>query len=541
MIRATLGAAACFAALAASAYAIDPAIQVTVITVEGQAVPGVGNVSTVSNLAVNNAGTTLVEVDTDNANTDIDGALLRDGALYLQEGQLLAGPPGAGLGSFDAVTLNNAGNSGWNLFLDNTAGSSDDSGIYLNTTLLIQEGDVATAAGFSPGTPFLGFFETKINDSDDTLVIGTVDDPAIASTVDQFLMRVSAGGVQSLLLKEGDPIPGLASPFITTFGTSPHNFDQNAAGDVLVSVDTDDASATDGFILLNNVTVAREGSPSPIAGRLWSSLSGPELSLNDDGDVVFSGSLDGDSATNLAIDRNGQIYRQEGDSLPAFAPFKITSFGSGPILLANRGAPSEDADVLWYADWDDADTTIDTGLFLEDKRLLQEGVDLVSGTVIDDIRGIQDGYAMSDDGRYIAVRLNLVGSLDAAIRLDLGPWQKLGNGKPGSTAPKLRAFGQLAGGTATTVRLTRGVPGGVAHLIIGLSPLNIPFYGGTLVPSPDVVVLGLPLDADGALEFTTTFPSGVPAGAKIHMQYWIPDAGATLGFSASNAVVGTSQ
>lgn len=536
-VRVALGVAL----VSSPALAIDPAIKVTVVTQEGQTVTGVGNVTSVANLKVNNSGSTLVEIDTDNSDTTIDSVLLQDGLLYLQEGQLLPLPVGAGIGSFDAVTLNNNGDSAWNFFLDGTAGSSFDSGVYFNTTLLIQESDIATAAGFSAGTTFRGFFETKINDSNDILLIGSADDPAITSTVDQFLMHLTPAGIQTVLMKEADSITGVIGPLVTTFGTSPHNFDLNAGGDWIAFVDTDDASATDGFIVLNGAAYAREGDPSPIALRNWSSLSSPELSINDDGDVVHSGSLDGDSASNLLIAKNGAKYRQEGDTLPAITGFNFTSFGSGPILLANRGVPSDFADVLWYGDWDDTDTSIDTGLFLDEKLLLQEGVDQIGGVVIDDVRGIQDGYAMSDDGRYIMVELNLVGSIDTAVQLDLGPWEKLGNGLAGTTTPKLRAFGQLTANAPTTVRLTDGIPNGTANLIIGLTPANLAFLGGTLVPTPDVIVFGLPIDANGTLEFTANWPAAAPAGTKVHMQYWNDDLGAPFSYSASNAVVGTSQ
>ena len=520
--------------------AADPAIKVTVIAQEGQLVPGVGNITSIANLAVTDFGTTFVEVDTNNADTLIDSVLLKDGALHLQEGQALPLPSGAGLGTFDAITLNDAGNSAWNFFLDGTAGSTFDSGVYFNTTLLIQEGDTATATAFSAGTVFRGFFETKINESDDILLIGSADDPAIASTVDQFLMTLTSSGTQTVLLKEGDSIPGVIGPVVTTFGTGPHNFDLNAGGDRLHFADTDAASAVDGFILRNGQPIAREGDPSPVAARNWSSLSSPELSLNDDGDEIFSGSLAGDSASNLLIAKNGAKFRQEGDTLPAIAGFTFTSFGSGPLELANRGAPTDFADVLWFGDWTAA-TTQDTGLFLDEKLLLQEGVDQIGGVAIEDVRGIQDGYAMSDDGRYILAELNLVGSIDTAVLLDLGPWEKLGQGLTGATSPKLRGFGQLAAGTATTLRLTDGIPGGTANLIVGLSQANVSLLGGTLVPSPDVIVFGLPLDGNGQLEFSATWPAGVPVGTKVTLQYWNDDATAPFQYSASNAVVGTAQ
>jgi len=541
LLQGLLGAALLPAFFTATAFATDPAIKVTVVAMEGQAVAGVGNITTISNVAVNNLGETLVEVDTDNPLTDMDGAMLRNGTLYIQEGQGLALPAGASVGSFDTVNLNNVGNSGWNFFLDGTTGTSDDSGIFFNTSLLIQESTIATAPQFSPGTPFIGFFECKINDDDQILVLGTVDDLNISSSVDQFLMTLDTLGNQSVYLKEGDQVPGAPGVFVSTFGTTPHNFDFNNAGDVLTFIDSDAATTVDGFIVKNGTIIAREGDPAPVTGRNWSSLSSPELSLNDQGGYVFSGSLDGDSATNLIIVRDGEKFRQEGDTLPAFAPFQITSFGTAPILAAGASSGDSFFDVFWYADWDDPDTTRDTGLFLDEKLLLQEGVDQVGGIDIEDVRGIQDGYAISDDGRYLIVRLNLVGSLDAVALLDMGPWENLGSALAGTTTPKLRGFGQLAPGQPVTLRLSNALPGSQAALFLGVTQANLPFRGGILVPTPQILVHPLPVNADGVLEATANWPAAAPSGVTLYVQYWVADALAPFGFAASNAVVGTSQ
>ncbi|MCH7701579.1 MAG: hypothetical protein IID37_07810 [Planctomycetes bacterium] len=66
--------------------------------------------------------------------------------------------------------------------------------------------------------------------------------------------------------------------------------------------------------------------------------------------------------------KNGETFRQEGDTLDAIGGASVfTSFGSGPLEISDSG------DVLWYGDWDDANTDIDTGLFLNEELLVQEG------------------------------------------------------------------------------------------------------------------------------------------------------------------------
>ena len=214
-------------------------------------------ITAIDNLAVNGQGDWLIEADTNNADTNIDSVILGRVGLGAQEGQALVLPAGSSLDSFDALTLNDAGNTGWNLFLAGTAGTNDDTGIYRNGDLVLQEGTLSGAAGFSAGTPYIGFFETRYNDNEQILVIASVDDPAIASTVDRALVVFQVDGTGALLsetivAKEGDVLPGQGFA-AADFGTGPHNFAFNDAGDVMFFVDTvDPVTAADGAIYLNS-------------------------------------------------------------------------------------------------------------------------------------------------------------------------------------------------------------------------------------------------------------------------------------------------
>ena len=78
-----------------------------------------------------------------------------------------------------------------------------------------------------------------------------------------------------------------------------------------------------------------------------------------------------------------------------------------------------------------------------------------------------------------------------------------------------------------------------ATLVAGLSALQAPFKGGTLVPAPDVL-LPLATDAAGALGLPFTWPQGVPAGIELYVQFWVQDASASHGLAASNALRGTA-
>ena len=153
---------------------------VTPLALEGDVVIGVGAITSINNLAVNSNGDWLVEADTDHANGDADAVLLLNGALHLREGDSLPDPAGSTLDSFDSVNVNVNGDSAWNFFLDGPP-TIQDSGIYFNTTLVIQEGDASAAPQFSAGTRYIGFFDGKLDDFNRVAVVASVDDPAIAS------------------------------------------------------------------------------------------------------------------------------------------------------------------------------------------------------------------------------------------------------------------------------------------------------------------------------------------------------------------------
>ena len=188
---------------------------ISTVLQEGDLVPGVGTVTRIDNLAVNDVGSWIVEADTDHSNTDADSVLVRDGVLLLREGDPLALPVGASLDSFDSLGINDPGDSAWNFFLDGTAGTNDDSGVYFGTQLLIQEGDLSTAPEFAAGTPYVGFFEVKLNDQNQALLAASVDDPTVSSSVDQALVRLDIGPSgallgESVVVAEGNFLPGVS-------------------------------------------------------------------------------------------------------------------------------------------------------------------------------------------------------------------------------------------------------------------------------------------------------------------------------------------
>jgi hypothetical protein len=106
--------------------------------------------------------------------------------------------------------------------------------------------------------------------------------------------------------------------------------------------------------------------------------------------------------------------------------------------------------------------------------------------------------------------------------------------------PVLWGTGTLAGGSTATLDLTHGKPAGMATLIVGLSALNAPFKQGLLVPQPDKLLFGLPLDGQGRFHFEFAWPAGLPSGASLWYQAWIADGAGPAGLSSSNGLKSTA-
>jgi hypothetical protein len=397
--------------LASAAAAAAQNVEFSIAVLEGDVVEDVGLITRIDNLAVNNTGSWLVEADTDHPITDADSVLLKDGSLFLREGQPLPAPTGATLSSFDTVLLNNAGHSAWNFFLDGTGSTSNDSGVYYDTTLVIQESDIATAAAFSAGTPYIGFFETKFNDASQILIMASVDDPEIASSVDRALVIVdydpaTGAAPQRVVAMEGDLLPGQVER-VADFETGPHDFDFNNAGQTLFIADLTGATDFDGALYLDDTLLAQEGSPSPVAGRNWRNFGSAVVALNSSGQWAMRAQLDGDTGSDIVIVRGSDIIAQEGSPVPGVAGAVLTTFGSGPIGIDDTGR------VYWYGGWSGGEA-----IFRDDEPVVIMGETTVEGRTVTDIASGQDALAVSDNGLFLIAEVTLDGGLDAAILVE---------------------------------------------------------------------------------------------------------------------------
>lgn len=128
------------------------------------------------------------------------------------------------------------------------------------------------------------------------------------------------------------------------------------------------------------------------------------------------------------------------------------------------------------------------------------------------------------------------------VRFAFAPWawSDLGFGLPGAGVPKLTGNGTLQPGSAGELKLSGVLPVTSGVLVTGLTAINAPFKGGTLVPAP-VVLLPLVVGVTGEVVLSwTAWPVGVPSGTTLDFQAWFHDPFGPKGWSASNALLGVT-
>ncbi len=122
-------------------------------------------------------------------------------------------------------------------------------------------------------------------------------------------------------------------------------------------------------------------------------------------------------------------------------------------------------------------------------------------------------------------------------------WADLGHALGGTNgSPCATGSGSLIGEDPVVMQLLRAREDAVAFLIVGLTQLNASLKGGTLVPALDLAgfPLALPTNTNGEVIINATWPAGIPSGFTTYYQYWIVDPAGPVGFSASNAISGTT-
>jgi hypothetical protein len=137
----------------------------------------------------------------------------------------------------------------------------------------------------------------------------------------------------------------------------------------------------------------------------------------------------------------------------------------------------------------------------------------------------------TDDDNYLGVDdLSLQPSPAGA-----GRFVSWGQGLLGSRGrPVLSGSGTVAGNQTITLTMNGALQNTLGVQVVGFLPGYMALLGGTLVPNPDIVLLGL-TDNAGAMSLSMVWPT-VPPFYGVFFQFGAFDGGAVQGVSMTNTI-----
>jgi hypothetical protein len=260
--------------------------------------------------------------------------------------------------------------------------------------------------------------------------------------------------------------------------------------------------------------------------------------LLNDVSVAGAGDVDGDGHADVVL--GAPFYVVENVML---GRAQVFSGQTGGVLLTLDGTEADGhfgAEVAGGRDLD-GDGLLDIAVASPDAG----GGGVVQ--VFDALDGsLRSTLAASGPTDALGTQLARLGDVDGDLQDDLlvlatggGPnqagtvrvYQDLDRSGP----PVLTGTGSLVPGTPFALTLTGALPAQLAWFVVGTSYVGLPFLGGTLGPSPDVIRL-FSTNAAGGLALESTWPTGLPVGTSLWVQAWIADPDAPQGYASTNAV-----
>jgi probable HAF family extracellular repeat protein len=270
------------------------------------------------------------------------------------------------------------------------------------------------------------------------------------------------------------------------------------------------------------------GAPAGLGDLPGGGFGGNAFGISADGNVIvgLSAATGGVFAFRWSNPATGGAGIQSIGDIPGGAAYSRANgiSADGNVIVGQSLGPAGMEAFVW---------TAATGCVSLKDLLTSLGLDLTGWT-------LDVATAISADGRTIVgYGPNPSGDYEGWVAHLGDAWTDLGQGLAGvAGVPVLAAHGALIEGHPLTLSLSGAKPSGSATLIAGLSAIDAPFKGGTMVPNPDVLLAGLPLDSNGTFDLAAAWPAGVPSGFSLWLQAWIADGAAVKGFAASNAEVG---
>ena len=314
------------------AESVDVHEAIRVLVRAGDEVPEHGTVVSIGRVAVNDAGSWIVEVRTDNPDPTRDQVILHNGVVAWYEGQplpMLDGTPR--IRHFEAFAINAAGDTCWDLSLEGTPGGElDDSVLFFNSTLVLQEGWTMGSQGAPLPTAYQDLLTAKLNGRGDALLLSDVLRPAGPQRVLMHLELGDTGGLalETPVAMTGDTPPALLGDTLLDIYPAPHSISFNERGDAAYVARATQTAGGAYAILCNDRLLAREGDPCAAEPeRDWERLIGTTIALSDTGSILYRGDLSGDSTDDDVLVLDDRILAREGDLVE-------TSIGTFPIRVS---------------------------------------------------------------------------------------------------------------------------------------------------------------------------------------------------------------
>ncbi len=434
---------------------------VEVVIRAGDTVVGMGTQTLTNNVFINDEGVWLAQIATDFQQITSDEAILRNGFVTLREGAALLNPPNASVKAFLSFWMVDSGDLALIMNMNITPGTTPpgDQGLFWNTLLVGQEAALVNAPEVPAVTPWISFKNVKMNSDFTMLVVGEINNPDVTSAKELALAKLQIGPMgqvlsTNIIAARGLTLPVFDDDTVSDISDLDHQIAINSHGDFLAII-----KATGGAAIVRNADtiLAQEGSDGPITGRTYNQLaSGSEVDLNDFGDYVFTGSLQGTggAGTNtFLVVKNGELFAIEGDLIPSLAPHSLGKGLASPIYITNSG------DVFWVAQ-----TAGGRSFMRNFDTIISEG-DEIAGTALDGVSILANAFHTSDDGRFFVGRVTLQGIGEGMLLADFGLVVPIPGCEENEGTLKKVAGLAIAGG-ALTLQVDNGQASGVVPLLV---------------------------------------------------------------------------
>ena len=394
-------------------------------------------------------------------------AAVEEGTVILQDGDTPAGANGP-VTSLNAPFTNGLGQVGFTGGADDGSGGADNF-VWFNTGIALLDADIITPTltgaestmGVGNGGEFI--YSPSV-DGDDAvwthnglLQVEGTQAPGFAAGVNNTFnsrpqMRPNGqsywvsgfnetGGITtqgrvlytssdstpgniSIVLRSDDMIGGFMIARPSGIGFD-YAFSDNGAHHIQSLLMDTGSTVDDGFLYVDGVLVAREGSPSG-SGDNWDNFD--NVSIDNAGNYLFSGDTDGSPSSDEFIAYSGVIAVREGDILdgqPLSNPttihaLSLNNFGQAVHLWSIAGGSSEH---LFFA-CDASDLAGSSVLVLSTGDSLDLDGDGFNDATVTDFNAseiIGPGLSLAEDG-FLYVEVNLdegAGDLESVLRIEL--------------------------------------------------------------------------------------------------------------------------